>query len=253
MAKEKGYTKKNFLKGIIAENPLLVSILGTCPALATTKTVEAAIGMSILFTIVLVCSSVLVSLLRKLISDEIRTPAYIVIIATFVTIVKMLTQAFLPDLYSTLGVFISLIVVNCIVLGRAEAYASKNTVFDSLIDALGMGVGYALALIIMAFFREVLGAGGISIGKVFSFIPKFTLPILKYVNGEGDVVYDYSISVFQTPAGAFIVFGVILAVIAFFKNRKAEYKTYLERQAKIKKAQEAAAAAAAAKQEGGNK
>ena len=255
MAKEKGYTKKNFLKGIIAENPLLVSILGTCPALATTKSIEAAIGMSILFTIVLVCSSILVSLLRKLISEEIRTPAYIVIIATFVTIVKMLTQAFLPDLYSTLGVFISLIVVNCIVLGRAEAYASKNTVFDSLIDALGMGVGYALALIIMAFFREVLGAGSISIGKVFNFdfMPKLTLPILKYVNSNGDVVYDYSISIFQTPAGAFIVFGVILAVIAFFKNRKAEYKTYLDRQAKIKKAQEAAAAAAAAKEEGGNK
>ena len=145
MAREKGYTKKNFLKGIIAENPLLVSILGTCPALATTKSVEAAIGMSILFTIVLVCSSLLVSLLRKIISEEIRTPAYIVIIATFVTLVKMLTNAFLPELYSTLGVFISLIVVNCIVLGRAEAYASKNGPFDSFIDALGMGAVYAVA------------------------------------------------------------------------------------------------------------
>ena len=111
MAEEKMTTKKNFLKGIIEENPLLVSILGTCPALATTKTIEAAIGMGLLFTIVLICSSVLVSLLRKLISEEIRTPAYIIIIATFVTIVKMLTNAFIPDLYSTLGVFISLIVV----------------------------------------------------------------------------------------------------------------------------------------------
>ena len=111
MAK-KGKTKANFLKGIVNENPLLVSILGTCPALATTKSVEAAIGMGILFTIVLVCSSLLVSLLRKLIPEEIRTPAYIVIIATFVTIVKMLTNAFLPELYSTLGVFISFIVVN---------------------------------------------------------------------------------------------------------------------------------------------
>ena len=250
MAKEKGYTKKNFLKGIIAENPLLVSILGTCPALATTKSVEAAIGMSILFTIVLVCSSILVSLLRKLISEEIRTPAYIVIIATFVTIVKMLTQAFLPELYMTLGVFISLIVVNCIVLGRAEAYASKNGVFDSFIDALGMGLGYAMALIIMAFFREVLGAGGLSIGKVFTIIPQMTLPILKYVNSDGKVVYDFSISVFQNPAGAFIVFGIMLAVIAFFKNRKAELKANVERRARIEKDRQAAEAA---KAQGGNK
>ena len=249
MAREKGYTKKNFLKGIIAENPLLVSILGTCPALATTKSVEAAIGMSILFTIVLVCSSVLVSLVRKLISEEIRTPAYIVIIATFVTIVKMLTSAFLPELYSTLGVFISLIVVNCIVLGRAEAYASKNNVFDSLIDALGMGVGYALALIMMAFFRELLGTGALTIGKVFTFIPELSLRIIPK---------GYEISMFQNPAGAFIVFALILAVIAFFNNRKAELKAYKEKQEKIRKMQEqqaaaAAAAAAAQKQEGGNK
>ena len=118
MKRAKGYTKANFLKGIINENPLFVSILGTCPALATTKSVEAAIGMGLLFTFVLICSNVLVSLLRKLIPEEIKTPAYIVIIATFVTIVKMLTNAFLPELYQTLGVFISLIVVNCIVLGR---------------------------------------------------------------------------------------------------------------------------------------
>ena len=246
MAREKGYTKKNFLKGIIAENPLLVSILGTCPALATTKSVEAAIGMSILFTIVLVCSSLLVSLLRKIISEEIRTPAYIVIIATFVTLVKMLTNAFLPELYSTLGVFISLIVVNCIVLGRAEAYASKNGPFDSFIDALGMGAGYAVALIIMAFFRELIGTGALSIGKVFPFIPELSLRIIPK---------GYEISLFQAPAGAFIVFAIILAVIAFVKNRKAELEFNKQKQARIKKEQEAKAAAAAAaqQQEGGNK
>ena len=230
MAREKGQTKANFLKGIIVENPLLVSILGTCPALATTKSVEAAIGMSILFTIVLVCSSLLVSLLRKLIPEEIRTPAYIVIIATFVTIVKMLTNAFLPELYSTLGVFISLIVVNCIVLGRAEAYASKNTVFDSLIDALGMGVGYTLAIMLMAIFREVLGTGAFAFGNIFTFIPYFKLQIIPV---------GYEISLFQNPVGAFIVFGLILAVLAFIKNRKAEYKAYLDKQEKIRKAQEA--------------
>lgn len=234
MAREKGYTKKNFLKGLFVENPLFVSILGTCPALATTKTLEAAIGMGILFTIVLICSNVLVSLLRKLIPDEIRTPAYIVIIATFVTIVKMLTNAFLPELYSTLGVFISLIVVNCIVLGRAEAYASKNNVFDSFIDALGMGVGYTLAIMLMAIFREVLGTGAFSFGYIFTFIPAFKLQIIPK---------GYEISLFKTPVGAFIVFAIILAVIAFIKNRKAELKANLERQEKIRKAQEAKALA----------
>ena len=230
MAREKGYTKKNFLKGIVIENPLFVSILGTCPALAVTKTLEAAIGMGILFTIVLVCSSLLVSLLRKLIPEEVKTPAYIVIIATFVTIVKMLTHAFLPELYSTLGVFISLIVVNCIVLGRAEAYASKNNVFDSFIDALGMGAGYTLAIMLMAIFREVLGTGAFTFGEIFTFIPYFQLQIIPL---------NYEISLFQTPVGAFVVFGLILAVLAFIKNRKNEYKAYLDKQEKIRKAQEA--------------
>ena len=230
MAREKGYTKKNFLKGIIIENPLFVSILGTCPALATTTSLEAALGMGLLFTIVLICSNVLVSLLRKAIPEEIKTPAYIVIIATFVTMVKMFSNAFLPELYSTLGVFISLIVVNCIVLGRAEAYASKNNVFDSLIDALGMGVGYTLAILSIAFFREFLGTGGFTIGEIFNFLPKYTLQIIPE---------DYAISIFQLPAGAFIVLGLILAVLAFIKNRKAEYKAYLDKQEKIRKAQEA--------------
>ena len=144
--------------------------------------------------------------------------------------VKMFSNAFLPELYSTLGVFISLIVVNCIVLGRAEAYASKNNVFDSLIDALGMGVGYTLAILSIAFFREFLGTGGFTIGEIFNFLPKYTLQIIPE---------DYAISIFQLPAGAFIVLGLILAVLAFIKNRKAEYKAYLDKQEKIRKAQEA--------------
>ena len=189
------------------------------------------------------CSSVLVSLLRKLITDEIRTPAYIVIIATFVTLVKMFANAFLPELYSTLGVFISLIVVNCIVLGRAEAYASKNTVFDSFIDALGMGVGYTLAIVVMALFRELLGTGAFTFGKIFTFIPVTKLQIIPK---------GYEIMMFQNPAGAFIVFGIILAVLAFIKNRKAELKAYQEKQEKLRKAQEAKAAAEAAAN-GGNK
>ena len=242
MAREKGYTKNNFLKGITIENPLFVSILGTCPALATTTSLEAAIGMGVLFSIVLICSNVIVSLVRKLIPDEVRTPAYIVIIATFVTMVKMFTNAFLPDLYSSLGVFISLIVVNCIVLGRAEAYASKNKPFDSFIDALGMGVGYTLALLSIAFFREFLGTGGFTFGRIFPFIPYTTLII------PG----GWEMSLFQAPVGAFIVFAVILSVIAFINNRKAELKAANERKEKIRKAQEAKAMAAKAN-EGGNK
>ena len=166
--------------------------------------------------------------IRAICSDDVD----IVIIATFVTMVKMFTNAFLPELYSTLGVFISLIVVNCIVLGRAEAYASKNTVFDSLIDALGMGVGYTLAIISMALFREILGTGAFSFGKIFTFIPAFKLQIIPK---------GYEISVFQNPAGAFIVFAIILAVIAFIKNRKAEYNKYLAEQERLKKLAEAKA------------
>lgn len=247
MAREKGFTKKNFLKGIIAENPLFVSILGTCPALATTKTLEAAIGMGILFTVVLLCSNVLISLLRKIIPEEVRTPAYIVVIATFVTIVKMLTNAFLPALYSTLGVFISLIVVNCIVLGRAEAFASKNGPFDSFIDALGMGVGYTLAIMLMAVIREFLGTGAFTFGES---LPSPSVVELRIFPEE------FAISLFQMPAGAFIVFGLILAVLAFIKNRKAERKAAIEKAEKIRKAEEAkkaAAAAQAAAVEGGNK
>ena len=246
MAKEKGSVRKNFLKGIIAENPLFVSILGTCPALATTKTVEAAIGMGLLFTAVLLCSSVLVSLLRKLIPEEIRTPAYIVIIATFVTIVKMLANAFLPALYSTLGVFISLIVVNCIVLGRAEAYASKNGPFDSFIDALGMGVGYTLAIMAMAVIREFLGTGAFVLGETLPFPQALELRIFPE---------EFAINLFQMPAGAFIVFGIILAMLAYIKNRKAENKAAREKAEKLRKAEEAKKAEAAQLQvaEGGSK
>jgi len=225
MKKEHSKSFLEFSKGIIKENPLFVSVLGTCPALATTKSLEAALGMGLLFTFVLLCSNILVSLLRKLIPDEIRTPAYIVIIATFVTIVKMLAQAFLPELYSTLGVFISLIVVNCIVLGRAEAFASKNNVKSSILDALGMGLGYTLSLLLIALFREILGTGYITFGDIFTFIPRIQIPIL---------TDEYKIIIFAQPAGAFIVFAAILAVIAAIGNRKKE-KAELARKLEIMK------------------
>ena len=197
-------------KGIIKENPLFVLLLGTCPSLATTTSLEGAIGMGILFTFVLVGSNVVISLLRKIIPAQIKIPCYIVIIATFVTIVKMLSEAFLPELYSTLGVFISLIVVNCIVLGRAEAFASKNSVGASLLDGVGMGIGYTLALVIMAFAREFLGTGGITIGEIFTFLPHVSFTPLA----------NYSMAVFTMPAGAFLVLGIILAILASINMRK---------------------------------
>lgn len=221
--------KSYFLSGIIANNPLFVSLLGLCPALAVTKSIESAIGMGILFTIVLCCSNVIVSLLRKIIPDEARTPCEIVIIAAFVTCIKMLCNAFLPELYTTLGVFISLLVVNCIVLGRAEAFAKDHGVLDSLLDALGNGVGYTMALLIIAFFREVLGTGCITFGNVFTFIPLFEIPILKFKN------FSLAMSFFQNPAGGFVVLAITLAVIFAYKQFKEKRNKIKERNAKLNK------------------
>ena len=146
---------QNLLKGIIKENPVLVLVLGTCPTLAVSTSVVNALGMGIAATAVLICSNMAISALRKVIPDKVRIPCYIVLIAGFVTMIEMLMHAFVPDLYEALGVFLSLIVVNCIILGRAEMYASKNGVLDSAIDAVGMGIGFTLALFIMASIREI--------------------------------------------------------------------------------------------------
>lgn len=185
---------QNFVKGIIKENPTLVLVLGTCPTLAVTTSVPNALGMGVAATAVLLCSNIAISALRKVIPDKVRIPAYIVLIAGFVTIIEMLMHAFVPDLYEALGVFLSLIVVNCIILGRAEMYASKNKVLDSAIDALGMGVGFTLALFLMSSIREILGSGswfGLSI------------PWLS----------DNPIMIFSVPAGGFFVFGCLIALV----------------------------------------
>ena len=185
---------QNFVKGIIKENPVLVLVLGTCPTLAVTTSVINALGMGVAATIVLLCSNIAISALRRAIPDKVRIPAYIVLIAGFVTIIEMLMHAFVPDLYEALGVFLSLIVVNCIILGRAEMYASKNKVVDSAIDALGMGVGFTLALFLMASIREIFGSGswlGIAI------------PWLS----------DNPIMIFSLPAGGFFVFGCLIALV----------------------------------------
>ena len=228
--------------GIIKENPTLILMLGMCPTLAVSTRAFNGIGMGLSTTAVLILSNFVISLLRKLIPDQVRLPAFIVVVASMVTVTELLMEAYLPGVYEALGIYIPLIVVNCIVLGRAEAYASKNTVFDSLIDALGMGLGYTLAIMSMAIFRELLGTGAFSFGKIFTFIPQVKLQIIPK---------GYEISMFQNPAGAFIVFAIILAVIAFINNRKAELKANLERQEKIRKANEAKALAAQ-KNSGGN-
>ncbi|MBP5216506.1 MAG: electron transport complex subunit RsxE [Bacilli bacterium] len=245
--KRKYFHKESFLRPIWIENPLFVLVLGTCPALAITKTFEASFGMGILFTFVLVFSNILISALRKVIPDEVHIPCYIVIIATFVTITKMMTEAFLPELYSSLGVFLALLVVNCIVLGRAEAFANKNSVGDSLLDGLGNGLGFTIAICIIGVIREILGTGMLTFGNIFTFLKingeAIKLPILKAVDGS----YDFSISLFSNPAGGFIVFGVIMAIIAAVENHKKELARQKALEEKKKqaalKAQQAQAAA----------
>ena len=256
---KRGQHKASFLNGILKENPLLIQVLGLCPALAVTKSLETAFGMGLLFTFVLVSSNVIVSLLRKLIPEEIRTPSYIVVIATFVTIVKMFAEAFLPELYSSLGVFLSLLVVNCIVLGRAEAFAGSNGVFDSFLDGVGNGIGYTWAISLMALVREVLGVGTLTIGKVFNFFGEnpLVLYILKnpvlddlgkqvYINGVAQYHYNFSISLFQNPAGAFIVLGLMLGVMAAITNHKKAVEKAKEKAAKEAAKLEMAAKAALA-------
>lgn len=227
-----------FLDPLLKANPLFVMILGTCPAIAVTTSVEAAFGMGLLFTFVVFCSNLIISLLRNIIPDEVRTPCYIVVIATFVTVVKILTSTFLPALYSSLGVFISLLVVNCIVLGRAEAFASKNTVVDSMLDGLGNGLGYTWAIMAIALVREILGTGKLTFGKVFTFLPKVTVPILSGYSGTN---FSMAIPLFNSSAGGFLVLGLALAILAAINN----YKN--------KKAKEKAKAAKAAAAKGGTK
>ena len=188
-----------FLKGLILENPVLVLVLGTCPTLAISTSVIGAICMGIAATLVLVGSNAVISALRNIIPDSVRIPSYIVVIAAFVTVVQMFMQAYLPSLYEMMGVYLALIVVNCIILGRAEMFARKNSIGDSVIDGLGMGLGFLLALLAMALIREVFGAGTITIipGKPFEipFLIDFKIPILT-----------------QAPGG-FLVFGILIAII----------------------------------------
>lgn len=198
--KENG-SLKVFLNGIIKENPTFVQLLGMCPTLAVTTTLVNGFGMGLSATAVLVASNVLISVLRKIIPDKVRIAAYIVIIAAFVTIVEMCLKAYLPDLAEQLGIFIPLIVVNCIILARAEAFASKNPVGKSAMDGLGMGLGFTGALCIISSVREFFGAGTIGGFKIY-----------------GDTITPPGI--IGMPPGGFIVLGLLIALINYIVNKK---------------------------------
>jgi Na+-translocating ferredoxin:NAD+ oxidoreductase subunit E len=214
--------KENFLKGFIKENPLFVSVLGTCPSLAITTSVENAIGMGIAVLFVLVLSNWIISMLmvNEKMRDwikPVRIPVFIVVIATLVTVVEMVMHAYLVSLYESLGVFIPLIVVNCIILGRAEAFASTNKPVSAIVDGAGMALGYTFALLLISLVRELLGSGTLTIWGDLSLNLRFLFDFLKIT----------PIDMFTKPVGAFLTFGFILAAITALSNAK---------QAKLKKA-----------------
>ena len=226
---------KNFKAGLIKDNPVFSLYLGICSTLAITTTVNNAIGMGAAVIMVLILSNVIISCIRKITPDEIRIPVYIVIIASLVTIIQMLIQAFAPSLNDSLGVFIPLIVVNCIILGRAEAFASKNNVLDSAIDGLGMGLGYTLAVVVMSFLRELLATGGCTITNPFN--------VSQVLFSFSIIPEEYTISMFGYSVGAFVTFAILAAVVALMKNKEADRIALEEKEAK-KKEMEAKKAAA---------
>ena len=201
---------ENFKAGLIKDNPVFSLFLGICSTLAITTTVNNAIGMGVSVIIVLIMSNVIISCVRKITPDEIRIPVYIVIIATLVKIIQMLIQAYAPSLNTSLGVFIPLIVVNCIILGRAEAFASKNEILDSALDGLGMGLGYTLAVLAMSFIRELISTGGIKVVNPFN---EAQVWLNLHIIPE-----NFTISIFGSSVGAFITFAVLAAAVGAYKQ-----------------------------------
>lgn len=195
--------KEIALDGTVRQNPTFKLVLGTCPTLALTTAALDCLGMGVAVIFVLVCSNVIISLLRNIIPDKVRIPCFIVIIATFVTIVRMIIEAYLPDLYDSLGVFLPLIVVNCIILGRAESFASHNPVGESALDGLFMGIGFTLAITLMAIVREVLGKGTLFGFKLW----------------EANIAAGgFSIAFFAEPSGAFLTYGLFIAIFTLCYN-----------------------------------
>jgi Na+-translocating ferredoxin:NAD+ oxidoreductase subunit E len=193
---------KELYRGIIKENPVLVLLLGMCPTLAVTSSAINGLGMGLAAMVVLVCSNFVISLLKNLIPDKVRIPVFIVIIASFVTIIDLTMEAYTPELHKQLGIFIPLIVVNCIILGRAEAFASKNRLSDSVVDGIVMGAGFTIALAILGSIREILGAGSI-FGR-------------KLISADASTIL-----LFILPPGAFIALGFLIALINHFTKKRA--------------------------------
>lgn len=203
---------ENFKAGFIRENPIFGLYLGCCSALAISTTLNNAVGMGVAVILVTIMSNVIISAIRKITPDEIRIPVYIVVIATLVKIVQMLVQAYAPDLYAALGIFLPLIVVNCIILGRAEAFASKNGLLDSALDGLGMGLGYTFGLIAMSGIRQLLATGMLSFANPFN--PNQIFFQAEFFSSE------YTISLFKDPIGAFITFACLAAALNAYKDSK---------------------------------
>lgn len=201
---------QNFKNGLLKDNPVFSLYLGICSTLAITTSVNNGLGMGVAVICVLIMSNVIISLVRNITPEEIRIPVYIVIIATLVKIIQMLIEAYAPALNTSLGVFIPLIVVNCIILGRAEAFASKHGVLDSALDGLGMGLGYTLAVTSMSLIREVLSTGMINLLNPFD-----ETQVLFNIRILPD---DYVISMFSSPVGAFVTFAILAALVSVYKN-----------------------------------
>ena len=200
--------RKQFKDGLLTQNPVLVQLLGMCSTMAITTTLFNGIGMGLCVTIILICSNVVISLLRKVIPSKIRIAAYVVVIAGFVTIVDLLMQAYLPALSASLGIFIPLIVVNCIILGRAEAFASKNSVAASALDGVFQGLGYTIVLVIMCVVREFLGSGTFGGGILGA-------------DGAGIRILpeQFPAMMMILPVGGFLTLGVLIAVVQYFLNK----------------------------------
>ena len=216
--------RENFTAGFIRENPVFSLYLGICSTLAISTSLNNAIGMGVAVIVVLILSNVLISALRKITPNEIRIPVYIVVIAALVKIIQMVIKAYAPSLDTALGVFIPLIVVNCIILGRAEAFASKNGILDSALDGLGMGLGYMFALIVMSGIRQILATGILSFSNPFN--------IEQTIFSMKIIPEDYIISLFSQPFGAFCTFALLAAAVAGYKNYKANKAKAAAKEAK---------------------
>lgn len=214
--------KQIFKEDIFTKNPIYVLMLGMCPSLAITTSIDNALGMTLAVTLVLILTNLVVSLIRKFIPTEIRLPVYIIIIATFVTCISLLVEAYAYSLYEALGIFLPLITVNCIVLGRAEAFASRNNVKNSVLDGLASGLGFGLGLLSISFVRELLGTGNIVLHNPFN--GGSEIFNLFGLMGIEDVTSQYAISLLTSGTGAFLVFGLLIAAVTAFNNYKENKK-----------------------------